>query len=69
MESQDIILMLEHYFETTLDNMQKQRVKSCVSEPLGLKLTPAQVEQLTIEHETIDNMIAALEKRVGQDSL
>lgn len=58
MEAEDVILMLQHYFQTELTVEQKQRVDECCSE---FKLTPAQVEQLTIEHETVQDMIQALE--------
>ena len=58
MEAEDVILMLQHYFQTELTVEQKQRVDECCAE---FKLTPAQVEQLTIEHETVQDMIQALE--------
>ena len=48
-----------------MSDSQKQRIHDCVPSEteIGLELTPAQVEQMTIEHESIEAMISALEKR------
>ena len=64
METPDVILMLEHYFQTKLDESQRARIQQVMSgnERL-LKLTPAQVEQLTAEHDEIEGMISALEDK------
>eukprot|EP00980_Cylindrotheca_fusiformis_P020106 scaffold7176_cov134-Cylindrotheca_fusiformis.AAC.3 len=71
MAAADIVCMLEHYFQTTLDISQVSRVTECVngnssqpasSPPSMLKLTPAQVEQMAVEHDEVDDMICALEK-------
>jgi SpoVK/Ycf46/Vps4 family AAA+-type ATPase len=59
----DMILMLEHYFQGKLDQEQRDRVKCAVSDPPQLKLTPAQVEQMACEHEEIEDMISALEEK------
>jgi uncharacterized protein YdcH (DUF465 family) len=34
-----------------------------------LKLTPAQVEQLAVEHDELEDMIGAMEKMMGRPSL
>jgi len=64
----DVISILEHYFQLTLSSKQKQRVCEAVQgNPrngiLPLSLTPAQVEQMTVEYDDVDDMIATLEKR------
>jgi hypothetical protein len=70
MAAADIICMLEHYFQTTLNSSQVARVEEVVngnstkpasSTPI-LKLTPAQVEQMAAEHDELSDMIAAFEK-------
>jgi chaperone BCS1 len=70
MAAADIICMLEHYFQTTLNSSQVARVEEVVngnstnpasSTPI-LKLTPAQVEQMAVEHDELSDMIAAFEK-------
>jgi hypothetical protein len=70
MAAADIICMLEHYFQTTLNSSQVARVEEVVngnstkpasSTPI-LKLTPAQLEQMAVEHDELSDMIAALEK-------
>jgi mitochondrial chaperone BCS1 len=64
----DVVCMLEHYFQVTLSDSQKQRVVDAVTgiPQLGcrqLNLTPAQVEQLTAEHDDIEDMIEVLEEK------
>lgn len=64
----DVVCMLEHYFQVTLSDSQRRRVVDAVTgiPQLGsrqLNLTPAQVEQLTAEHDDIDEMIAVLEEK------
>ena len=71
MEAPDIILMLQHYFEVELTDKQKQRVVDCCvptnpNQQERLQLTPAQVEQLTIEHEAVEDMIVALESQMEE---
>lgn len=68
MRAEDVCNMLEHYFQLQLKGVQKQRVHDAVSgdgtpQRPSLKLTPAQVEQLTAEHDDIEGMIAALEAK------
>jgi SpoVK/Ycf46/Vps4 family AAA+-type ATPase len=71
MRAADVICMLEHYFQTQLDNRQVMRLEEAIngressSSGTGvpvLKLTPAQVEQMAAEHDELDCMIAAIEK-------
>ena len=53
MEAPDVVAMLEHYFQTTLDDLQKTRVAAAMmgdGQRPQLKLTPAQIEQMTAEH-------------------
>ncbi|CAB9518996.1 Mitochondrial chaperone BCS1 [Seminavis robusta] len=63
----DVIAMLEHYFETELSEGQRERVKKLVSGIEGstapVSMTPAQVEQLTAEHDDLEDMVAALEAK------
>ncbi|CAB9527031.1 Mitochondrial chaperone BCS1 [Seminavis robusta] len=68
MQADDVVKMLEHYFQLKLDGIQKDRVHRAVkgdgtSKRPALSLTPAQVEQLTAEHDDIEDMIAALEEK------
>jgi chaperone BCS1 len=58
----DVIEMLEHYFQSTLDAEQRVRVDKVITGG-RLKVTPAQVEQLTAEHEDVEDMILALEEK------
>ncbi|KAL3941708.1 MAG: hypothetical protein SGBAC_003988 [Bacillariaceae sp.] len=68
MGAHDTIAMLEHYFSSSLTKSQADLIleaidgptKSISSAPLLLKLTPAQVEQLAVEHDDLDDMIAAI---------
>ena len=64
MEVPDVVVMLEHYFQTTLDKEQKRRLQLALtgdSTSPQLKLTPAQIEQMTAEHDEVEGMISALE--------
>lgn len=67
MEAPDVIQMLEHYFLTRLSDQQKLRVETAMARPATnndpLKMTPAQIEQLTAEHDDVEEMIAVLEER------
>eukprot|EP00547_Thalassionema_nitzschioides_P015688 CAMPEP_0194231670 /NCGR_PEP_ID=MMETSP0158-20130606/322_1 /TAXON_ID=33649 /ORGANISM="Thalassionema nitzschioides, Strain L26-B" /LENGTH=732 /DNA_ID=CAMNT_0038964325 /DNA_START=71 /DNA_END=2269 /DNA_ORIENTATION=+ len=67
MAAPDVIAMLEHYFQTTLSEQQRQRVTEAVegNPRKGISrqhLTPAQVEQLTAEYDDVDEMIQKLER-------
>lgn len=57
----DVIEMLEHYFQLTLDAEQQVRVEKAIAGRLNV--TPAQVEQLTAEYEDVEDMILALEEK------
>lgn len=57
----DVTDMLQHYFQTSLDAVQRERVGEIIAS--GLEVTPAQVEQLTAEHDEVDAMISALEEK------
>jgi len=79
MAAEDICNMLEHYFQTTLDYGQREQIEEIVigsqetsHKHLGycvrpaevpLQMTPAQIEQMTAEHDTVDLMIEALEAK------
>jgi len=58
---QDLVSMIEHYFQQNLEETQVGRLKAAVEEPPSLKLTPAQVEQMACEFEEVDEMIEAIE--------
>uniref|UniRef100_A0A7S1CV99 AAA+ ATPase domain-containing protein n=1 Tax=Cyclophora tenuis TaxID=216820 RepID=A0A7S1CV99_CYCTE len=78
MMAEDVISLLELYFQTLLTEQQRGRVERAIhggggvggggvgaagtSTTTPLKLTPAQVEQMTAEHEELEDMIAALEQ-------
>jgi mitochondrial chaperone BCS1 len=62
----NIISMIEHYFVVKLTDKEKERVKDavCGNDHKGqpaLNLTPAQVEQLSAEHDDLEGMLVALE--------
>lgn len=56
----DLVAMLEHYFQTKLNESQVNRIRDAVNDPPQLKFTPAEVEQMACEHDDIDDMIAAI---------
>eukprot|EP00339_Tiarina_fusa_P013036 CAMPEP_0117041844 /NCGR_PEP_ID=MMETSP0472-20121206/29179_1 /TAXON_ID=693140 ORGANISM="Tiarina fusus, Strain LIS" /NCGR_SAMPLE_ID=MMETSP0472 /ASSEMBLY_ACC=CAM_ASM_000603 /LENGTH=763 /DNA_ID=CAMNT_0004752929 /DNA_START=135 /DNA_END=2426 /DNA_ORIENTATION=- len=67
MAAVDVISMLELYFQTKLDWSEKERVERIVNgdddggtSPGGLRLCPAQVEQLAAEHDSLEDMMAAM---------
>jgi len=68
MHGEDVNDMLEHYFQITLKQDQKDRVCHAVQgdtelDRPALNLTPAQVEQYMAEHDDIEDMINALEEK------
>jgi len=68
MEAADVVAMLEHYFQMTLTEAQRTRVENAINGTgkgarRALSLTPAQIEQMTAEHDEIDDMIDALEEK------
>ena len=52
--------MLKHYFQETMSDSQISRVIHAVEEQ-KVELTPAQVEQIAAEHESIESMVTAIE--------
>jgi len=65
MRGEDVCCMLEHYFQVSLSESQKERVMDAVNGKeeemrAQLELTPAQVEQLTAEYDDLDDMIDEL---------
>ena len=67
MESVDVIAMLQHYFQMSLSESQRQRVEDAINgkgpRRRPLSLTPAQIEQMTAEYDEIEDMIQALEDK------
>ena len=60
---QDLVKMLEHYFQIGLDDKQIERMRNAIEDPPALKLTPAQVEQMACEHESVEDMMDAIEEK------
>ena len=54
--------MMEHYFQTALNEHQVHRLKLAVDNVPSLKLTPARVEQMACDFEEVEDMINAIEK-------
>jgi SpoVK/Ycf46/Vps4 family AAA+-type ATPase len=70
MGASDISQMLEHYFETKLKETYKLRIQATIAGNVrdkrpALHLTPAQVEQMASEFETVDEMIHAIEEKAS----
>jgi hypothetical protein len=70
----DVIGMLEHYYQTGLSDVEKQRVRLAVNGEDGkskqpLELIPAQVEQLAMEEETVSAMLYWLESKRKEEEL
>lgn len=63
MSSEDVIQMLEHYFQITLTDKEKVRVETAMSAPLYV--TPAQIEQIAAENDEIEEMLVVLEARAS----
>jgi len=62
--------MMEHYFQTTLSKAQRDRLRAAINGDdakgfASMNLTPAQVEQLAAEHDEVDAMLAALERKAS----
>eukprot|EP00927_Polykrikos_kofoidii_P058015 TRINITY_DN522_c0_g1_i3.p1 TRINITY_DN522_c0_g1~~TRINITY_DN522_c0_g1_i3.p1 ORF type:complete len:786 (+),score=150.20 TRINITY_DN522_c0_g1_i3:93-2360(+) len=62
--------MIEHYFQTVLDDGERARLRNAIHGDdakglAGLQLTPAQVEQLAAEHEEVEGLISELERKGG----
>lgn len=72
MDNGNVLEMLEHYFQTKLSEALRNRViKAVEGDSVNfrpkLEMTPAQIEQLSAEHEEIEDMICALEKKGGSE--
>jgi len=74
MQGNDVCNILEHYFTTQLTSHEKQRVVEAVNGNHNnietcyrsrLNLTPAQVEQLAVEYDYLEDMIQSLEEKGG----
>ena len=70
MLADDVIAMLEHYYQTVLSKDEKRRVRSAVNKGKeegkgGLELVPARVEQLTMEKDCVMDMVGWLEAEAG----
>eukprot|EP00555_Chaetoceros_dichaeta_P007442 CAMPEP_0198276070 /NCGR_PEP_ID=MMETSP1447-20131203/65112_1 /TAXON_ID=420782 /ORGANISM="Chaetoceros dichaeta, Strain CCMP1751" /LENGTH=665 /DNA_ID=CAMNT_0043970989 /DNA_START=269 /DNA_END=2266 /DNA_ORIENTATION=+ len=70
MVAEDVVSMVEHYFQTRLDVEQVERVKKAINGCTGLlsrpslKLSPAQIEQMASEFEEVEEMIVAIENKI-----
>lgn len=61
----DMAALIAHYFQTDVDEELLRRVKSAVnggSNANSLELTPAQVEQMALEHDTVEDLLSAIEE-------
>eukprot|EP00747_Dinoflagellata_sp_TGD_P035397 gnl/TRDRNA2_/TRDRNA2_137837_c0_seq2.p1 gnl/TRDRNA2_/TRDRNA2_137837_c0~~gnl/TRDRNA2_/TRDRNA2_137837_c0_seq2.p1 ORF type:complete len:420 (+),score=110.21 gnl/TRDRNA2_/TRDRNA2_137837_c0_seq2:73-1332(+) len=70
MASNNVVSMINHYFQCELNEAQRHRCDVAIrgNDQLGLpalEMTPAQIEQLASEHDEVENLIIALEKKGG----
>jgi len=63
MAPDDVISMLEHYFQVKLSQHQKNRINRAMRAPI--QLTPAEIEQLTAENDEIEDMLSVLEAKAS----
>ena len=64
-----ILEMLEHYFTEPLSEAQACKLKQTMDSPSGVAdMTPAEVEQLCAEYDTVDEFLQALEEKVAEDT-
>lgn len=68
MSAEDIILMIQHYFEAKLSTEEADEIQRMMLSP-GASFTPAVVEQITIENDTIPSMIQALSKLMAEQKV
>lgn len=61
LECEDLIKMLEHYFQVEVEECLISKLKEAVSGPNAIKLTPAQVEQMACEYDEIEDIVSAIE--------
>ena len=61
--------MLEHYFTEPLSEIQSLRLRKAMDNPPGVAdMTPAELEQLCAEYDTVDEFLSALEEKVSEDT-
>jgi SpoVK/Ycf46/Vps4 family AAA+-type ATPase len=60
---QDLVCMMEHYFQIPLNSEQVDRLKLAVEDSPSLDLTPAEVEQMACEFDVVEDMIMSIEKK------
>jgi DNA polymerase III delta prime subunit len=64
-----ILEMLEHYFTEPLSETQASKLKKTMDNPPGVAdMTPAEVEQLCAEYDTVDEFLEALKEKVAEDT-
>ena len=63
MSGPDAIGMIEHYFQSTLTEPQKESVVTIFDDRLNM--TPAELEQMSAEHDDLVQMLNSLEARAG----
>jgi len=73
MVEEDVVLMVEHYFQTKLDKGQVKRVTKAINGSTGrfprpLRLSPAEIEQMSCEFEEVEELIVAIENKVSLSS-
>jgi len=62
----EAILMIQHYFGAQLTDEQRERVAVLLPEDqAGVRLTPAMMEQLCAEHETVETMLDELLRQMS----
>jgi hypothetical protein len=64
---EDMGEMIKHYFQEEIEKEHLIRLENAVNgtsfAPVALKLTPAQVEQMACENESVEEMICAIEEK------
>jgi len=68
MSRDDLVSMVGHYFQTAVENDQVKRLEAAIIDG-GLKLTPAQVEQMASEFDCVEEMIIAIECKSRQAAM
>ena len=61
----DAILMIEHYYQTKLSQTEKKEIQSLLDDD-RLEVTPAELEQMAMEEDSIESLIEALGKLASQ---
>lgn len=67
MASEDVKQMLEHCFQAQLSDDLAEKVDGIFEgrNKSSVRMTPAQVEQLAAEHDSLEDMVGAMSKRFG----